>query len=226
MMLRAAFRPVTRALAQQPLPQQSLLSLGLVGVNHANRGFATKTKHEDPSLEGRYATALFTAAKSNLDKVYADMTQIRTFMEESNDFKLFVETPGVNPQQKNAVMDNLAQKYGYSPVTTNFLKVLVENRRLTNLGKMIASFEEFYRAEKGQVLCKVMSATELSAAQKTQVQTALQTRAEKGSKLILEYEVNPALLGGLTVKMADQVFDFSVQSKLDRLQAQLLSPVM
>jgi len=221
-MLRVACRSLARGIVQP----RSLVA-PISSVLTSKRGFAAeKTKHEDPSLEGRYATALFAAAKSNLDKVYGDLTQLRTFMNESNEFKLFVETPGVQPEQKNSVLDAITAKYGYSPVTGNFLKVLVENRRINRLGKMIDSFEEFYRAEKGQVLCKVMSAAELDAGQKTKVQGALQARAGKDAKLILEYEVNPALLGGLTVKLGDQVFDMSVQSKLDRLQAQLLAPVV
>lgn len=221
-MLRIACRSLARGVVQpasQWAPAASLLA--------SKRGFAAeKMKHEDPSLEGRYADALFQAAKANLDKVYGELTQIRSFINESQEFKLFVETPGVQPEQKNAVLDAITAKYGYSPVTGNFLKVLVENRRINRLEKMIDSFEEFYRAEKGQVLCKVMSAQELSSAQKDQVQKALQARAGKDSKLILEYEVNTAILGGLTVKMGDQVFDMSVQSKLDRLQAQLLAPVV
>jgi len=153
------------------------------------------------------------------------MTQLRSFLTESNDFKLFVETPGVSSDDKLGALEGIATKYGYAPVTTNFLKVLVENKRINLLEKMINAFEDFYRAEKGQVVCKVSSAEDLSAAQKKQVEKTLQGRAGSDAKLIVEYETNSALVGGLLVKMGDQIFDFTVSSKLDRLQAQLMAPV-
>merc|ERR1711879_523257 len=104
-------------------------------------------------------------------------------------------------------------------------KVLIENKRMHLLSKMIDMFESFYRAEKGYVPCKVISASALSSSQQAEVKKAMEKRAEKGSTLILEYDVNPAILGGLVVKMGEAVYDMSVQTKFERLQTQLLAPV-
>ncbi|CAJ1337130.1 unnamed protein product, partial [Effrenium voratum] len=102
--------------------------------------------------------------------------------------------------------------------------VLVENKRAHLLSRMIDIFENFYRAEKGLLLCKVTSAETLTDTQKKQVEAAMQKRAE-GSKLIMEYNTNPAMLGGLMVKMGEAVLDNSVSTRLERLQTQLLAPV-
>merc|ERR1712014_208403 len=115
-------------------------------------------------------------------------------MAESTEFKLMVETPGIQPEMKTAALVQVCSKIGTDPATLNFLKVLIENKRMHLLAKMIDLFEMFYRAE-------------------------------KGSTLIMEYDVNPAIMGGLVVKMGEAVFDMSVQTKLERLQTQLLAPV-
>merc|ERR1712216_322219 len=102
------------------------------------------------------------------------------------------------------------------------MKVLVENKRLNKLPKMIEMFESFYRAEKGIVPCTVTSAAELSAAQKGDVKAAMQARAPKGATLVMDYAVNAAIMGGLVVKLDQAVYDYSVQTRLDRLTSRLL----
>lgn len=195
----------------------------------ATRAFAAKAaskpKFEDPTLQGRYATALFAASATKLDKVMDDLAQLRSFMTESSDFKLFIETPGVTQDDKVKVLENLATKIKLDDTTVNFLKVLIENKRIGLLLKAIDSYEAMYRAEKGQVLCKITSAAALTDAVKKQVFAAMQKRAGANAQLIMDYEVNPALLGGLVVKMGDAVFDYSVSTKIDRLTNQLLAPV-
>ncbi|CAE7474217.1 atpH, partial [Symbiodinium sp. CCMP2456] len=210
----AAMRPVAPA----AIPATSVL---------ASRCFAAaakKPKMEDGTLEGRYATALFMASMDKLDKVYGDLQGLREMMESSQEFKLAIETPGIEPESKVAAFEAVCKKASIDGAVLNFLKVLVENKRAHLLSRMIDIFENFYRAEKNLVLCKVTSAASLSDGQKKQVQAAMQKRAE-GSKLIMEYNTNPALLGGLVVKMDEAVLDNSVSTRLERLQTQLLAPV-
>merc|ERR1712051_1169639 len=193
------------------------------------RGFAAavgpKPKHEDGTLEGRYATALFMASGGKLDKVYGDMVGLREMMQASTDFKLLIETPGVDPESKVLALESVCSKAGADGAIVNFLKVLVENKRINMLARVIDLFEVFYRAEKGMVLCQVTSAGALSEAQKSQVKAAMKQRADEGSTIIMEYNTNPAILGGLIVKMGDAVFDNSVSTRLERIQNQLLQPL-
>merc|ERR1712048_385447 len=155
----------------------------------------------------------------------ADLAALKGMMSESKEFKLMVETPGIQPEAKAAALESVCKKVGTDASTVNFLKVLIENKRMHLLGKMIDMFEMFYRAEKGLVLCKVTSAGPLNSTAQDSVKKAMEKRAEAGATLIMEYDVNPAIMGGLVVKMGEAVFDMSVQTKLERLQTQLLAPV-
>merc|ERR1719265_2985673 len=146
-------------------------------------------------------------------------------MMESADFKLMVESPGIDPEAKVEAMESICAQAGMDGAVVNFLKVLVENKRMNLLGKMIDLFEVFYRAEKGLIPCKVTSAAELSSYEMDEAKAAMEKRAEPGQTLIMEFATNPAILGGLQVKMGEAVYDFSVSTKLERLQTQLLAPL-
>jgi len=192
------------------------------------RAFAAvgqKPKVEDGTLEGRYATALFMASSDRLDKVYEDLTGLRDMMQESNEFRLLVETPGIAPDSKTKALEAICSQTGADQAVVNFLKVLIENKRMHKMAKMIQLFEGFYRAEKGLVACEVSSAEPLSEVQQARVKAAMEQRAEAGATLLMEYKTNPALLGGLVVKMGDSILDQSVSTRLERLTTQLMAPV-
>lgn len=192
---------------------------------NSSRSFAT-SKHEDLSLAGRYSGALLAASlkKKNLDKVWGDLSHVRSCFEESKEFALFVESPAIQPAKKAEVFHALAEKYGYDMLTVNYLKTLLENKRLAELKRMIDNYEQFYRAEKNQLVCQVTTVGELSSSEKQKVESMLKKR-ESGRELIVSYKTNAAILGGIVVKMGEAVLDFSVQSKLERLCTKLAGPI-
>eukprot|EP00928_Gymnodinium_smaydae_P060799 TRINITY_DN445_c0_g1_i1.p1 TRINITY_DN445_c0_g1~~TRINITY_DN445_c0_g1_i1.p1 ORF type:complete len:247 (+),score=47.62 TRINITY_DN445_c0_g1_i1:78-743(+) len=221
-MMRALLKPLhfRAAALNSPIPRAPTVARCFAAAA------AKKPKLEDGTLEGRYATALFMASSGRLDQVQGDLTGLKTMMNESKDFKLLIETPGIDPESKIEVLQSVCKKAGSDAAVVNFLKVLIENKRLHLLSKMIDMFDAFYRAEKGHVLCKVTSANALSSSAQAEVKKAMEARAAKGSTLIMEWDVNPALMGGLVVKMGEAVYDFSVSSRLERLQTQLMAPLV
>ena len=174
----------------------------------------------------RYATALFNAAKpvGKLEKVFQDLDNIRNLARVESSFKLFLETPGIKKDQKNNVVNDICKTAKADELTKNFLSLLLENQRLSDLTEIVDSFEELYRRDLGQVLCTVTSAADLTNAQRKLVEDAISQRM-KGKKLVVSYDVSPSILGGLVVKVDDQVLDYSVNSKVDRLKTQLMQPL-
>merc|ERR1719174_1351682 len=160
-----------------------------------------------------------------MDKVYNDLASLRSMIADSADMKLMVETPGIDPDSKVAAIQGICKAAGIDDSVVNFLKVLVENKRLGELPKMIDLYEVFYRAEKGLVPCTVTSATDLSNKEKKQVEAAMQKRAGSGATLIMDYAKNPLILGGLVVKLGEAIYDNSVATRLEKIQTQLLAPL-
>eukprot|EP00922_Rhytidocystis_sp_ex-Travisia-forbesii_P019348 GHVS01028668.1.p1 GENE.GHVS01028668.1~~GHVS01028668.1.p1 ORF type:complete len:294 (+),score=71.86 GHVS01028668.1:50-883(+) len=186
-----------------------------------------KEVHEDSSLLGRYGLALFRSSISRdaLDKVFADLDMLRCLLSECPQFRLFIETPGITAAQKLTVISDMKDKHGLHEVTVNFLKVLLENRRLSQLDKMVNSFEAYYRKHKGEIKCTVTSAKALTTAQQKDVMAAMQKRCGVKAKLIVDYQLQPSIVGGLVVRLDERVLDFSVQTRVESLKGQLMEPV-
>jgi len=206
--------------------QQRELFRQKLGPKIQSRAFGSG-KYEDLSLEGRYSGALMQVCKekNNIDEVFSDLDMLRSAYNDSKDFKLFIDSPAISPKDKTAVLTDMSKKYSWDGVTVNYLKTLLENKRLSSLQRMVDNFEMFYRHEKGQVMVNVVSAKKLSQDEQKKVESALSARANKGSQLIVNYSVNDGILGGLIVKMGEQVLDFSVNSRLERLTARLVQPL-
>lgn len=81
------------------------------------------------------------ASGGKLDKVYADMAGLREMMEASPHFKMMVETPGIDPESKVKALEAVCKKAGTEAAVVNFLKVLVENKRIAKLCRIVDLFE-------------------------------------------------------------------------------------
>merc|ERR1719353_2391727 len=150
------------------------------------------------------------------------MKNVKEMVGDSKEFRTFVYTPGIPADQKIAAVKQFSKKM--QPMSQNFLMLLVENKRMDLVTKMIDSFEELYREEKGIKVTKVVTAAEITTAQKKSITQAVQA-VEPGKQLTFEYEVQPAMLGGFVVKLGQKVLDYSVSTKIDRMSTQLLAPV-
>lgn len=80
---------------------------------------------------------------------------------------------------------------------------------------ILASIQRLTRLEQARRAVVVESATALNDAERQKVVTGL--TKDYGNKLTIEYKINPELLGGLRIKVGDDVYDGSVQGRIDRL---------
>merc|ERR1711924_530490 len=103
--------------------------------------------------------------------VAEDMKSIREMVGDSKEFQTFVYTPGIAADEKMAAVSQISKKM--SPMSQNFLMLLVENKRLDLVSKMIDSFEELYREEKGIKVAKGVTAAEITSAQKQAISKAV-----------------------------------------------------
>ncbi len=106
-----------------------------------------------------------------------------------------------------------------SPIFANFLRVLAKHRRL-NLFRLIfdlATRESEKRAGKQRI--QVRSAAPLSSDAVAELTAKL--RAATKTEPILEQTVEPALLGGLVVRIGDTVYDSSLRTRIRQLSGRL-----
>jgi F-type H+-transporting ATPase subunit delta len=169
------------------------------------------------SLAGRYATALFELARDEkqIDAVGQSLATLRTALTESADLKELTTSPLLGRDQATRGILAAAGAMGLDPVTSRFLGVLGQNRRLAQLPNVIRAFNMLAAAHRGETTAEVTSAHPLTD---DQVQALRQNlRARLGRDVAVDLTVNPAILGGLVVKIGSQMIDGSIRTKLNNL---------
>lgn len=166
----------------------------------------------------RYAQALFDLADETgaLDAVRADLKSLRAAWSESADLRRLATSPVITAEDQGKGLTAIADKAKFNGVTKNFLGLLAQNHRSRDLPGVIAGFEALYAKKTGVVAAEVVSAQTLTAAQLKTIQTTL--RASLGKDPELTARVDPAILGGLKVKVGSKLFDASLKTKLDQMK--------
>jgi F-type H+-transporting ATPase subunit delta len=169
------------------------------------------------SLSGRYAAALFDLAREHkaIEKVEASLSTLEQAMIESADLKRLVTSPLVARGAAANAIKAVAGQLKLDALTTNFLGVIASNRRLAQLTNVIAAFRAMAASFRGETTAHVTTAHPLTDAQVTALKAKLKTRV--GRDVAVATKVDPAILGGLVVKIGSQMIDASIKTKLNTL---------
>ncbi|MDA7948503.1 MAG: F0F1 ATP synthase subunit delta [Hyphomicrobiaceae bacterium] len=176
---------------------------------------------EDPiiaGMAGRYALALFELAleAKKLKAVEADLTSFAGLLEGSPDLNRLVRSPVFSAEEQARAVAAIAKSAKLSPLTTNFLQLIANNRRLFAISDMIRAFNALVARHRGEVTAEVTSANKLSAEQTKTLKAALKSAV--GQDVQITSHVDPAVLGGLVVKVGSRMIDTSLKTKLNNLQ--------
>ncbi|MFM9940015.1 MAG: F0F1 ATP synthase subunit delta [Hyphomicrobiaceae bacterium] len=180
---------------------------------------------EDPmmaSVAGRYASALFDLAseQKQLAEVEQDVIRLQGLLASSEDLRRMVRSPVISAAEQGQAIGAIAQKSAMSPLGINFLKLLARNRRLFAIDDIAKSFRQFVARHRGEVNADVTSAHALTEAQMAALEDTLKASAG-GKNIKITTHVDPALLGGLVVKMGSRMIDSSLRTKLDNLKTRM-----
>lgn len=174
-------------------------------------------------LARRYAAALYALAdeQKEIDAVAADMRTLKTLQRESAEFRELAR----NPRLARGVLTKTAKQVAIaaklSPLTSNFLALLAQGRRLSLLPTAADHFLAELARHRGEFTAEVRTARPLSHAQEEQLASSLRSLA--GGKVHLTVREDRTLIGGLTVKLGSRLIDASVRGKLERLARTLQS---
>ncbi|AGH48710.1 MULTISPECIES: F0F1 ATP synthase subunit delta [Sphingomonadales] len=169
------------------------------------------------SLAGRYAIALFELARdeNRLDVVSASLATLKQALADSAELRELTTSPMVSRYDANNAVEAVAVALKLDPLTTNFLGVLATNRRLAQTGAAIRAFGQILAQYRGETTAEVTSAHPLSDAQVEELKATL--KAQIGRDVAVNLHVDPAILGGLIVKVGSRQVDGSIRTKLNTL---------
>lgn len=110
---------------------------------------------------------------------------------------------------------------GTAPEVKNLVLLLAREGKLAQLPEVIGAFERYARGDQPKTPGAVVSAVELDAAQQQRIISELQKTY--GDDLDVRFEVDPSLIGGLIIRVGDQVLDNSLRTRLSVVQRNMLA---
>lgn len=160
-----------------------------------------------------YANSLIKA-DANYDLVLSDLNTINEVRKSSSEFRTVMENPAISVSTKFEIIDEIFKK-DLSEKVLNFLKILIERNRFIEFEQILyaysAELDEINNVKK----VDIFSAIELSDNQKRRITEKLQTRLKK--TIQPNWAINKDIIGGLVIKIDDDIIDTSLKSKLDKL---------
>ena len=172
----------------------------------------------------RYARALVDlvlAPKSPLkpEDAVAQLRAVEQMISESWELKNALLTPAITASRKRAVMGSLLERIPASHLVRNFIYVVIDHRRMGLISEIREAFEQLVDERLGFARAEVTSAAALADTQQASIEGELSRLT--GKRMRLRFDVDPALVGGVTARIGSTMYDGSVRGQLQRMRREL-----
>jgi F-type H+-transporting ATPase subunit delta len=165
----------------------------------------------------RYAAAVFDMAitSGEVDTVDNGLAALGKLIEGDKALSAALKSPLHKSEEKAAVLAELSDKLGLPQLAKNFIGVVALNRRAGDIPGMAKSFAEKAAKHRGASRITARVATAITKDQTLILESAISKAL--GRTVTVDVEVDPALLGGLQIKMGSRLVDASIRTKLNNL---------
>jgi F-type H+-transporting ATPase subunit delta len=170
-------------------------------------------------MAGRYAGALFELAleNKNVDAVRSDLDRFDALLDESPDLLRLVRSPVFGADEQLKALSAILDKAAIGGIAANFLRVVTTNRRLFAVRDMIRAFRGLVARHRGEVNAQITVAEPLNDNNLNALKDALKN-VTGGKDIDLNVKVDPAIIGGLIVKVGSRMVDSSLRTKLNAIK--------
>ena len=167
----------------------------------------------------RYALALLETAEQEqvLASVLKDAVHLKGMIDQSRDLRSFLRSPVLKSAKKAAVLRTVFEK-DVTPLTMNFLLLLVNKNRESVLPEVIGELFRLHDERQGTVTLELKAATDLSESQRSAIARRFEQMLKKTVRV--SFSIDATLKGGILARLGDTVYDGSVKRQLEMLREQ------
>lgn len=171
-----------------------------------------------------YAKSLFEVAVAEKceAEVLDNIKSLRDIFLQNENFLELLKSPVVELSEKISLIDEIFSDANI--YVKNFIKLLVEKRRIAQIFSIISSFEEQYNNHYNITEVIVKTACELDDELKTKLKAKLETQLSK--TVTLNCKIEPAILGGIVLEYDGKQVDASVSTKLLNLKSEISKVIL
>jgi F-type H+-transporting ATPase subunit delta len=179
------------------------------------------TDRHDP-IHLAYARALLELAEDRdaLRETADEADALQQVLDENPTLRDVFANPGINAEERAELIDKMFGDNRASSLMLNFLHILNRKNRLAATGKIMAAFEHLLDEKLGKIEVNVTVAEKLDDGDLEEVRTRVGRAL--GKDAIIHQYVDPNILGGMVLRVEDQIIDASVKTQLDAMRERLM----
>jgi F-type H+-transporting ATPase subunit delta len=169
-----------------------------------------------PEVARVYAEALFDVAreKGTLDTVAEELGRFADALDRDRDLQVFFFSPHFSSAEKAEGLSRAVS--GADPELLNFLELLIEKQRMTEVFRIRRELDELWKRERRRLDVTLTSAVELDPAVVAKVGEEIESQT--GQKVELASAVDEEILGGIVLQVGNMVLDASIRNRLEKLR--------
>ncbi|MBN1115613.1 MAG: ATP synthase F1 subunit delta [Bacteroidales bacterium] len=171
-------------------------------------------------ITSRYAKALYQTAEEDKasESVRKDILSLIETINESPEFKSFLNSPILKESQKIKIIDEIFNGKVHD-LSLSFLKLLFKNKRELYLYSICLSFLQYYKKDKGITEGSIITAFPIHEDFHEEIKSFIKKKFKL--ELELNKQIDPSLIGGFKLKIDDRQIDASISSKLKKIKTEL-----
>lgn len=169
-----------------------------------------------------YAKSLLELAtpKNLAEQIGAELGDLRQILLENKSFALYLRDPAVSAEERATKLKSIFAGR-VNPLVLNTIGVMNNKGRLGDLGAMCDAYDDLLDQQLGKIEVDFTVATKLSNEELEQVRSRI-GQALKRQAVVHQY-VDESIIGGMIIRVADQLIDASVRKQLETLRRNMLS---
>lgn len=160
-----------------------------------------------------YAESLFNS-DSNYTEILSGLNTVLEVVKSSDEFVQTIQNPSISIDTKFEIIDEVFSSELDNKII-NFLKILVEKNRFSDFEQIVIEYSNLLDELNNVKKVDVISAIELNEEQKQKTIKKLESKLQKNIKI--NWTLNKDIIGGLVIKIDDDVIDNSLKNKLEKL---------
>lgn len=172
-------------------------------------------------LSRRYARALLDIGREErqVRRILAEADRFALLLSEVPALREALEAAHIDSRDKMAVLEATVSGEDFLPATANFLRLLIDKGRMNAFARILSELRRLVEELEGIERVEVVSAAPLPGTQRDFLKNVLERQT--GKRIELEEKLDPAVLGGMVVKVGSTIYDGSVRTQLSRIRENL-----
>ena len=173
------------------------------------------------TMARRYAAALAAVVleRGEAAEVQRELAGWAAMIQATPNLQEVFRNPTIALDQKRAVLSRLIDRVKPRRTTVNFLKVLLQNQRLTELGEINRKLSEVLDERAGMVAATVTTAR--AVPERSQQELYAKLTGLTGKKVRVDFQTDPELIGGIVTRIGSTVYDGSVRNQLQMIKEKM-----